>query len=784
MRVCFGGLSSAALCAGLAIGGTPGMVQAQEQSASEVTPDTTEIVVTAQGREQRLQDVPISASVINGATLQRANLRNLEELTARLPAVKLTSGPASDLLNVRGVGSGLNGGFEQSVATFVDGVYRGRSRSSRAALFDVERVEVLKGPQTTFFGNNAIAGALNIATRRAQIGGDLSYNASALYAPTDGEYAVEAGVSAPLGSNAGLRVAAKAFGMDGYVENTYLDEDGPRQRDFVARGSLAWEPMAEWRSDLRIDYGRFRDTNSFPAEIVGCPVESPPYPTARGLCQRYLAAAGEDADGELDYRSSGGPSSFSLDFFEAAWTNAFDVGDHTLTAITSYYDHDAEALTSLAPFPFRGLGDEPSLFSTYAPESYHSLSQELRVQSPAGQPLEYVAGAYFSSAELDASQVTGYNHTPFGANAPGYTTADTPISARYLHHQRDRTLSIFASFTGNISDALRLNGGLRYSVVRKRAERDGQIGVSGAGPDLTFTTLPIEAQLLLQRSVGVRVGDFAINQRTDKQLMPSVSLQYDLTGDVMTYASYTRGFKAGGFSISQQGDIFGPETVDAYEVGLKGSLFDRRITFSVAGFLSDYADLQEATNTVTPSGATQTVVANVAQARSQGVEFSTTARVNDAISLSADVAYLDAHYSNYPGAPCTILQTLSASPCTQDLSGARRAYSPEFSGSVGASVTVPVGNLEIRADPSVYFSSRYFQQASADPLTEQEGFAKLDLRLGVGPFDRRWEVALIGKNLTDKATGSFRNNVPTTPGTIYVLPDRPFSVALQVSIRN
>jgi outer membrane receptor protein involved in Fe transport len=785
------GISRVALCVAFASAVTPQVVMAQSGQGTQPNqglPDSVpapggEIVVTAQGREQRLQDVPISATVIGGEALRDANLRNLEELATRLPAVKLTPGPASDLINIRGVGSGLNSGFEQSVATFVDGVFRGRSRSSRAALFDIERVEVLKGPQTTFFGNNAIAGALNITTRTASPGGSFEYNASALYAPTDGEFALEAGASVPLSDRLGVRVAAKYFGIDGYVYNSFLDQDGPNQKDFVARGSIAWEPFDALRTDLRIDYGRFRDQNSFPNEIVGCPPE-PPYPSARGLCLRYLNAAGVEADDRLNQRTASHSSRFELDYVEVALRNELNIGDHVLSAITSHYDHDVYNNTQLAPFPLAGVNGQYPLFPTFAPEQYSSFSQELRIASPTGETIEYLAGAYFARADLQAEQTTGFYFSPFGNNAPAHTTATTPIASRVLHDQEDATYSIFAAATLNATDALRLNAGLRYSIVHKEAERSADVGIGGEVPGVGFTELPIEAQTLLRNALVNRPGNFSDPTRTDRKLMPSVSVQYDLTPDMMTYASYTKGFKAGGFAVSTNGDTFGPETVDAYEVGLKGSAFDRILNFSLAAFLSEYDDLQESTNVVLPSGATQAIVGNVARARSKGIELGLSARVTDFLTLSSDVAYLDARYVAYPGAPCTILQTLARSPCTQDLSGERRAYAPEWSGNFAASLELPLGGYQLQVDPNLYFTSGYFQQASADPLTRQDSFTKLDLRVAFGPSHERWELAVIGKNITDVSTGSFRNNVPTTPGTVYALSDRPRSVALQFSFRN
>lgn len=191
-----------------------------EQPASEAaapeagaSDDDGAIVVTAQRRAQRLQDIPVSVSVTTGEALQQANLLNLESLSARLPSVRISPAPVSDFIAVRGVGSSLNFGFEQSVGTFVDGIYRGRSRSTRAAMFDVERVEVLRGPQTTFFGNNAIAGAFNITTRRPSR--DFETNALAFYAPDTREYTLEAGVCEARGRGAAARGSRRAMTKKG-----------------------------------------------------------------------------------------------------------------------------------------------------------------------------------------------------------------------------------------------------------------------------------------------------------------------------------------------------------------------------------------------------------------------------------------------------------------------------------------------------------------------------------------------------------------------------------------
>jgi len=166
------------------------------------------------------------------------------------------------------------------------------------------------------------------------------------------------------------------------------------------------------------------------------------------------------------------------------------------------------------------------------------------------------------------------------------------------------------------------------------------------------------------------------------------------------------------------------------------------------------------------------------------VELNTRFAAGDNVELYADVSYNDAHYTSFLNGPCTVAQSLVSNPCVQDLSGKPRPYAPKWSGTVGANLSVPIGSNVLTFDPSVSFTSRYQQQANNDPFFEQEGYAKLDARLGFGATDRRWEIALIGKNLTDKITASVRNNVATTPGSTWALAEMGRSIAVQVSLKH
>ena len=756
-------------------------VAAAEQQAPSAEPAGGDIVVTAQGRTESLQTVPLSVSVTSGETLEKAAIGSLDELSSHLSAVKITSAPAADLLNIRGIGSGLNPGFEQSVGTFVDGVYRGRARAMRASLFDIERVEVLKGPQTTFFGHNTIAGAFNITTRKPSH--VFSYNVSARYG-TYGQYAIEGGVTAPLTDTLSVRVAGRAYGQNGYVRNDLTGDDGPHQRDWIGRASALWEPTANFTSHLRVDRGRMRDRESNPVELVGCP---PAGLAASGLCAGYLALNGGSVDDTLDRHRVGYPSRYEYDFVEVVWKNELRLGDHRLASTTGYFDHRVHIMSDMFPLAVPVIRNSPTLFTLSPNEKYRNFSQELRLISPDDQTVSYLVGVYYSEGRISNLGFNGYQFQPFGAFvAPLYTAADK-IASRSMFRQKDDVKSVFAAATFNATDKLRLNGGLRYSVVRKRASRAYQTGafVGSVFPtDATFVPGSPAQQAALFGRLRINPQDFIDPTRSDKKLMPSASVQYDVTADVMTYASFTRGFKAGGFSDSSIPNPFGPENVSAYELGLKGMFFDRRLRLNLAAFWNEFTDLQETSNVPLANGTSISFVANAGKARSRGVEANVSWQFDDRLRFQADLSYLEAKFTSFPDGPCTTIQTLTSQNCSQNLTGKRRPFAPTWSGSAGFSYEAPLAGGIVSFDPSMRFTSRYGQQVNNDPLLFQEGYVKIDARLAYGPDDKRWEVAVIGSNLTNKQTASFRYPISTSAGSIAALPEEGRAFTIQISLRR
>lgn len=760
----------------------PGENVAGETVINEADPG--DIVVTARRREERLQDVPVAVSVVSGDSLSRANITNLEQLAARLPNVKISQAPASDQLYIRGVGSGLNLGFEQSVGTFVDGLYRGRSRASRAAFFDIERVEVLKGPQTTYFGNSAIAGALNITTKKP--GSSLEANGSVFYAPATDEYLVEGGISVPVTETLSGRLAVRASGNDGYIRNTTDNSVGPRMRDVFARASVAWQPSDSWTSNVRVDFGRLRDDGVYNAELMHCP-PPPEFTMARGACARYVAGAGAAVDSKLDYRSTTSPSYLNYDYTEAAFSNQIEIGSHQLTLITGYFDHDYDYLIDVVPVPaqFGSVVGTTSTFPSRIMETFSQFSQEIRLSSDFDGPVQYTVGGYYSHGKLKVDSFFGLYFARFGALSGGTVPPATPVAVRVQNHIVDDNYSAFAMLNWQVTDKLKINLGGRYTVVDKRGFRETELGAAASIPGFdNFVPASVAGQAALMPLTGIDAGNYVRRNRSDDQFMPSANIQYNVGADFMIYASASKGFKSGGYSVLLSKSDFAPETVKAFELGLKSKLFDRKLTLNIAAYLSKYDDLQETTTIFLPSGAAASAVANVARSTAKGVEANAVLRVTPNLSLSADVSYLSSIYDSYPNAPCTALQALAATPCRQDLSGKRRAFAPEFSGNVGANFTHPfTKGTELRIDTTAYFSTSYYQQSLADIYLSQGGFTKLDARLAIAANDDRWEIAVVGKNLTNKLTASFRNGVPSSPGTILALTDPKRSIGFQANVK-
>jgi len=437
------------LLAACLLGAISGVAGAQSpaitQDTGDAGPKLQEIVVTAQRRQENLQSVPVSAQVVSAQTLTQQNLNGLTTMAQIEPSVHVGTSGRSNEMYIRGIGSGINQSFDQSVGMFIDDIYHGRSRISSATFLDLDRVEILKGPQSTFFGNNAIAGAFNIVTHKPNDHFDA--DARALYGE-DGQYAVEGAVGGPVTDTLRVRIAAITNGMDGWLKNVTTDDRYPHDNNIAGRMTIGFQPVENLDATLKIEGGRNRNTGTWPRQLVNCPPPAP-FPAAAGFCALALAQGlPTGINSNANAESPGG--GISLDTAEDVLTVNYQALGHTFTSVTGFYNYH---------YQLNFDGDElpQTLLHIQIPEKYHQFSEELRVASPTGQRIEYLAGLYYQTDRLDFRQATDYaflNGKISGAPPLAALVPYLPLGQSIAYSQPEKSYSAFGSLTFNVTEAV------------------------------------------------------------------------------------------------------------------------------------------------------------------------------------------------------------------------------------------------------------------------------------------------------------------------------------------
>ena len=780
-----------------------GIANAQTAPATPVTADTDgvdklqEVVVTAQKRSERLQDVPISAQVISSAALAQQNSNSLEDLAETVPSVHISSGSFSNNLFIRGIGSGANNpSYDQSVATFVDDVYFGRSRTSAAAFLDLDHIEVLKGPQSTFFGNNAIAGALNIVTK--QPGDRFDAWGRALYGMF-GQYAAEGAVGGPITDTFGVRLAVTRNGdSKGWLYNVNTQEEVPHINNEAARLTMAYRPSEAFDATFKIEASQHRTAGAFadqPGQWANCPPPAPIAPTFSGVCAQALAL-GVPLGVNNDETSGLAGQGNSLSTFQDVLTLNYRRWGQTFTSVTGFYNYHFSTNVDGGQLP------EFIYLAQHNTEKYHQLSQELRVASATGRPVEYLAGVYFQTDKLPENIDINAPFANSIANLPGFGAlkAYLPVSFEPGFSQDEKVYSVFGSLGWNITEQWKLNAGLRGARVDKNFDGYLHYGTSKqiyGG----FTPIPAALEPLWGVLEGAP-GEQNVS-RSDRAWMPSAGLQYQIQPEVMAYFTYSRGFKAGGFNgllpNKPLADLeFGPEHVNAYELGVKSKWLNDTVLLNVDIFRSDYTGLQANTQVYQPATNTYSpLVRNAAASRSQGVELEMQWIVVRDLRISANIDYLDSYYVSYPNGTPTTLQTYCAKltanvfaatsqcqiypypvPGIADRSGQPTPYSPKWSGSLTAAYTLALPrDYKLTTELTPYITSSYSGSLgdTVDPIYHVGGYLRLDGRVTFEPGASHWALDLIAKNITDRV-------IVTNPGDpffYYAAKEQPFNIALQ-----
>jgi iron complex outermembrane receptor protein len=763
------------------------------QSANNVAAGSAleEIVVTAEKRSERLQDVPISAQVVTAQTLHEQNLNSLQDMAQTLPSVHINGTGSGGQLFIRGVGSGTSQSFDQSVGTFIDDIYHGRAHTSGGTFLDVDRIEILKGPQSTFFGNNAIAGALNVVTTKPT---DTFGGWARLLYGQFGQYAAESAVNVPLNDVLAVRLAGTLNGLNGWQENPYAGEHQPKDDNQAGRISVLFRPSADFDALLKVEGSHNKDLSG--SQIGDCPPSAPFVPA--GFCKTAMTLGiPTGLNSKLNTTDEG--QGVTLNTTEDVLTLNYRRWGQTFTSVTGFYDyHSVQSIDA--------DGTPSQLLNLQIEERYHQFSQELRFASEAGQTIEYLAGAYFQMDHLNGhpTDLTYYFLTPtiLGNAAFAPLVPYLPLAGGGTYVQNEHSYALFGSLGWNVTEQFKVSAGLRGSWVYKTNQANNFYGQSTEAWG-GVVALPAKLQPLAAKILGATTA--ANGSLSNSDYIPSAKLQYKITPDVMAYFSYSNGFKAG---VPTGGVVNGvavpeilPENVDAYEVGIKSEWLDHRVLLNLDAFRSNYNNLQVTSAIFTPLGVPVIVTTNAASSRSQGLEFEGQWAVAENFRLSSALTYLDSHYVSYPNVTLTGIQTYCRAhpalaacaaqfpggvPVLQDLSGRPTGFAPRVSGNLTASY---IANLpreyRLTASASGIYSSSYYyaNNGTDDDLLKQGGYGRLDSQLTLESRDRRWALDLIGKNLTDRIIvegGTGGTSLPTSLGSTLLRKEQPRNFALQV----
>ncbi|MET0269605.1 MAG: TonB-dependent receptor [Sphingomonas sp.] len=747
---------------------------AAEAAADEAEPG--EIVVTAQKRSERLQDVPLAVSVIGGEALAASGKPGLETAVNLVPALNFQKSGTTlnQSLFLRGVGTTtFSIAGEPSVSTIVDGVVFARSGEAFGDLVDVERLEVLRGPQGTLFGKNASAGVINIVT--AQPTRDFRGTVESSYFTNGDEARVRGMLNVPLADNLLTRVT----GFYGHYEGNIRNQAAGNRRvngyeHYGARAQIKWMPSSATTIAIIADYHKNDDDccaeviGTGPLNAAGASITSPAFaalPTPRGDETRTVNQNLVTRTTERGYGVS-----VQLDS---------EVGTQTVTSITAYRNYrnreirDGDFLPA-AYVGFNQLHDD-------GPQTGNTFSQEIRLTSPADQFLAYVIGAYYSRAEstrrFDRSDVvcgTAVPATLIPCGSPAAPITGQPFgSARF--GSVFKNIAGFGQATANFTDRFRFIGGLRWTADQLDVFHSRATRLAGPGIQPSFPVTPT--------GTGAPAAPFR-GKATNTNVSGKAALQYEISREVTAYGGYTRGYKGPAFNVffnltATGTNEIAAETSDSYELGLKNTLFGGKLVLNLAAYYAKYDNFQ-ANNPDLVAGVVVTRFTNAGKVSTRGGEADFVLRPVDDLSISGGVAYTDAKVDRFfqaPGAPIT-----SIIP-----PGTSLPFAPKWKGSLGADYRWRTnGAIDIFLGAQGNYQSKQLALFTPDAVQRRfgtiGGYGLVNLSAGVGDKDDRYRLTFQARNLFDQSfaaaiqnggpSGSYRYQIPRDADRYYGVTGR------------
>jgi iron complex outermembrane receptor protein len=778
----------------LAISGAFGASSSWAQQANP--PVLTEIIVTAQKREQNIQDVPISVIALSAQQLKDGGVTDIKNLQALTPGLTVTSTTSENVTTarIRGIGTvGDNPGLESSVGVVIDGVYRPRNGVGFGDLGEIEQIEILEGPQGELFGKNNDAGVINIVTKRPSTTFGVTAEA------TGGNYndrEINASVTGPIGDISAARFYAGYQKRDGFLNiDTGLGPNSSNSTDnrnmYTMRGQFLITPSDKVNFLVIGDYSKRNESccGAVPVDdgpFVGIvnALSGPPGNTV-GLATPPLSPFNRDAWANQ-------PITQQIRDMGISGELNWDLGFAKLTSITAWRDNTIVAGNDV---DYTGIDIVQSPGNEGNQTDFKQASEEIRLAGKDG-PLDWLVGGFFSNEILTSNTaiyagndfdlyvggVASASVTPpgqipnfgliqsFTGNAPGTNFVPGVSGEADYYHQTSKSYAFFTNETYNITQGLDLTAGLRYTSEKKTAnsnyvDPDGGAGCGqllGSGAAALNPASP-EYQFLFGYGCSTVFNPFFAGKSTSQSLSEgnvsgTVKLSYRFSDDLMTYLSWANGYKAGGFNLARVTSATGlygaltpnfdtefpRETVQSYEIGIKSMLANRTVRLNASVFDQQYTNFQ--LNTFT---GIQFVVSSIRKVESKGAEFDTSwATPLSGLSFSGGVTYAFTNITEF-GDSLPLFAPNQAT--TLDRLNNRLSFAPLWSGVVAAAYTVPISSsLEFRASVNEKYSSSYNTGSDLDPRKLQGAYGLLNARLGLGSPDGKWTVEVWGANLADK----------------------------------
>lgn len=692
-----------------------------------------EVIVTSRKREETVQSVAVSVTALDGARLARTNAKDLFQIAPLVSGVVFSRAPDDGLaLTFRGLGTAARSqAFEQSVALFTDGVFVGKGRLYSTAFFDVDRMEFIKGTQSTVLGKNASLGAINVVTR--QPGDAFSFEGQAGYEFIDGGYVIDAASDLPLSRKASLRLAVHDNDLGGWVHNDITDHNGPEHTDLGVRATLRVDLSDVLKVTASYQYAD-NGQRGASYQLVG------PIPPA------YGEGTLDDHTAQFTTQTASGDTIHDTASHIANIKGELQIGRFLLVSQSAYIHYDLDFKDD-----FDFSKDDSVNFNRR--EHYDQFTQEIRLQSPAGGKLDYMVGGFFLWSHWDSQEAQLWA-------VPEFPPPPAPITGqlfngpfRNSYVQDSRAYSVFASGTWRLGRAIRLAGGVRYT----REEKSVLYGRSNDAPLTIWNTIanpPFDPTPLSHDSDFVDGG---------------VSLQYDLAGGVMAYLSYAHGSKSGGYvetntvavpppllvngkvpaALVAAGSSIKDEFTDNYEAGLKTELLNHRLRINIAGFWTEIQDFQDTVFT----GGTLGFITFNGPARSRGVEVESAFQADRFLRLDGALTFADATGVIQPIDPATNAPETDAAG-DPVLRRYQRSQAPKFIADFSADYDGPLtARLNLRLGAHLHYRSSMFNQRQEEFLSK--GLTTLDLSVGVASSDGRWGLDLTAKNVTDAISQDF-----------------------------